>query len=93
MFLRYLLLRPSYNGKQNWSAILSNRGESHLENFGGLAESLDDEILDNFQQKINNALLVEFFSIGNKGEIIELQSGGYLGEEDIERLDDNYGRS
>ncbi len=25
-------------------------------------------------------------------EIIEVQTGGYLGEDDIERLEDNYGR-
>ncbi|MCY1246029.1 Alginate biosynthesis protein AlgA [compost metagenome] len=25
-------------------------------------------------------------------EIIEIQSGGYLGEDDIVRMDDNYGR-
>jgi len=25
-------------------------------------------------------------------EIIEVQSGGYLGEDDIERVEDNYGR-
>jgi mannose-1-phosphate guanylyltransferase/mannose-6-phosphate isomerase len=26
-------------------------------------------------------------------EIIEVQTGSYLGEDDIERLEDNYGRS
>jgi mannose-1-phosphate guanylyltransferase/mannose-6-phosphate isomerase len=26
-------------------------------------------------------------------EIIEVQSGGYLGEDDIVRFEDNYGRS
>jgi hypothetical protein len=26
-------------------------------------------------------------------EIIEVQSGNYLGEDDIERFDDSYGRS
>jgi mannose-1-phosphate guanylyltransferase/mannose-6-phosphate isomerase len=28
----------------------------------------------------------------NPLEIIEVQSGSYLGEDDIERFDDNYGR-
>ena len=41
--------------------------------------------------------LGELHRLSNPGsiplEIIEVQSGGYLGEDDIERFDDNYGRS
>ena len=41
--------------------------------------------------------LGEVHRLSNPGaiplEIIEVQSGGYLGEDDIERFDDTYGRS
>ena len=41
--------------------------------------------------------LGEVHRLANPGtiplEIIEVQSGGYLGEDDIVRLDDKYGRS
>ena len=63
MFPRYLFVRLSHDGQQNWSPIRSSKGVSHLVNFGGLAASLDDETMDNLQQKIDKALVVKVFSI------------------------------
>ena len=80
MFPRYLFVRLSHDGQQNWSPIRSTIGVSHLVNFGGLAASLDDETMDNLQQKIDNALLVKVFSIGDKVEILK---GPFKGMEAI----------
>ncbi len=80
MFPRYLFVRLSNNGQQNWSPIRSSKGVSHLVNFGGLAASLDDETMDNLQQKIDKALLVKIFSMGDKVEILK---GPFKGMEAI----------
>ena len=80
MFPRYLFERLSHDGQQNWSPIRSSKGVSHLVNFGGLAASLDDETMDNLRQKIDNALLVKVFSIGDKVEILK---GPFKGMEAI----------
>lgn len=80
MFPRYLFVRLSHDGQQNWSPIRSTIGVSHLVNFGGLAASLDDETMDNFQQKIDKALVVKVFSTGDKVEIIK---GPFKGMEAI----------
>jgi len=88
IFPRYLFVRLSHDGQQNWSPIRSSKGVSHPVNFGGLAASLDDETMDNLRQKIDNALLVKVFSIGDKVEILkgpfkgmEAIFNGYKGEE------------
>jgi transcriptional antiterminator RfaH len=80
MFPRYLFVRLSRDGQQNWSPIRSSKGVSHLVNFGGLAASLDDEMMDNLQQKIDKALVVKVFSIGDKVEILK---GPFKGMEAI----------
>lgn len=80
MFPRYLFVRLSHDGQQNWSPIRSSKGVSHLVNFGGLAASLNDETMDNLQQKIDKALVVKIFSIGDKVEIIK---GPFKGMEAI----------
>ena len=80
MFPRYLFVRLSHDGKQNWSPIRSTKGVSHLVNFGGLAVSMDDETMDNLQQKIDEALVVKVFSIGDKVEILK---GPFKGMEAI----------
>jgi transcriptional antiterminator RfaH len=80
MFPRYLFVRLSPDGQQNWSPIRSSKGVSHLVNFGGLAASLDDETMDNLQQKIDKALVVKVFSIGDKVEILK---GPFKGMEAI----------
>jgi transcriptional antiterminator RfaH len=80
MFPRYLFVRLSNNGQQNWSPIRSSKGVSHLVNFGGLAASLDDETMDNLQQKIDKAIVVKVFSIGDKVEILK---GPFKGMEAI----------
>ena len=80
MFPRYLFVRLSHDGKQNWSPIRSTKGVSHLVNFGGLAVSMDDETMDNLQQKIDKALVVKVFSIGDKVEILK---GPFKGMEAI----------
>ena len=80
MFPRYLFVRLSNNGQQNWSPIRSSKGVSHLVNFGGLAASLDDEMMDNLQQKIDKAIVVKVFSIGDKVEILK---GPFKGMEAI----------
>ena len=80
MFPRYLFVRLSHDGKQNWSPIRSTKGVSHLVNFGGLAVSMDDQTMDNLQQKIDKALVVKVFSIGDKVEILK---GPFKGMEAI----------
>ena len=80
MFPRYLFVRLSHDGQQNWSPIRSSKGVSHLVNFGGLAASLDDEMMDNLKLKIDKALTVKVFSIGDKVEILK---GPFKGMEAI----------
>jgi len=80
MFPRYLFVRLSNNGQQNWSPIRSSKGVSHLVNFGGLSAILDDETMDNLQQKIDKTLVVKVFSIGDKVEILK---GPFKGMEAI----------
>ena len=80
MFPRYLFVRLSHDGQQNWSAIRSSKGVSYLVNFGGLAASLDDETMDNLQQKIDKAIVVKVFSVGEKVEILK---GPFKGMEAI----------
>ncbi len=80
MFPRYLFVRLSHDGQQNWSPIRSSKGVSHLVNFGGLAASLDDETMDNLQQKIDKALVLKVFSTGDKVEILK---GPFRGMEAI----------
>ena len=80
MFPRYLFVRLSHDGQQNWSPIRSSKGVSHLVNFGGLAPSLDDETMDKLQQKIDKAIVVKVFSIGDKVEIL---NGPFKGMEAI----------
>ena len=80
MFPRYLFVRLSDDGQQNWSPIRSTKGVSHLVNFGGLAVSMDDETMGNLQQKIDKALVVKVFSIGDKVEILK---GPFKGMEAI----------
>ena len=69
-----------HDGQQNWSPIRSTIGVSHLVNFGGLAASLDHKTMDNLKQKIDNALVVKVFSIGDKVEILK---GPFKGMEAI----------
>jgi transcriptional antiterminator RfaH len=80
MFPRYLFVRLSHEGQQNWSPIRSSIGVSHLVNFGGLAAKLDDETMNNLQQKIDKAMLVKVFSVGDKVEILK---GPFKGMEAI----------
>ena len=80
MFPRYLFVRLSNNGQQNWSPIRSSKGVSHLVNFGGLAASLDDEMMDKLQQKIDKAIAVKVFFTGDKVEILK---GPFKGMEAI----------
>jgi transcriptional antiterminator RfaH len=80
MFPRYLFVRLCHDGQQNWSPIRSTMGVSDLVNFGGLAASLDDETMNNLQQKIDKALVAKFFSIGDKVEILK---GPFKGMEAI----------
>jgi transcriptional antiterminator RfaH len=80
MFPRYLFVQLSNDGKQNWSPIRSTIGVSHLVNFGGLAASLDDDTMDNLQQKIDKAIVVKVFSMGDKVEILK---GPFKGMEAI----------
>jgi transcriptional antiterminator RfaH len=80
MFPRYLFVRLSHDGQQNWSLLRSTKGVSHLVNFGGLAVSLDDESMDNLEQKIDKALVVKVFSVGDKVEILK---GPFKGMEAI----------
>jgi transcriptional antiterminator RfaH len=80
MFPRYLFVRLSHDGQQNWSPIRSTKGVSHLVNFGGLAASLDDETMDNLQQNIDKSLVAKVFSIDDKVEIIQ---GPFKGMEAI----------
>ena len=80
MFPRYLFVRLSHDGQQNWAPIRSSIGVSHLVHFGGLAANLDDEMMDNLKQKIGKALVVKFFSIGDKVEIL---TGPFKGMEAI----------
>ena len=71
MFPRYLFVRLSNDGEQSWSPIRSTKGVSHLVNFGGLAASFDDEMMDNLKLKIDKALVVKVFSINDKVEILK----------------------
>lgn len=80
MFPRYLFVRLSHDGQQNWSPIRSTKGVSHLVNFGGLPAILDDETMDNLQHSIDKALVVKVFSIGDKVEILK---GPFKGMEAI----------
>tara|TARA_B110000483_G_scaffold130571_1_gene156320 strand:- start:822 stop:1208 length:387 start_codon:yes stop_codon:yes gene_type:complete len=63
---------------------------------GQVAITKDDKI---FTLKENESVYIkknQIHRISNKtnkiAQIIEVQTGDYLGEDDIERLDDNYGR-
>jgi transcriptional antiterminator RfaH len=80
MFPRYLFVRLSHDGQQNWSPIRSSKGVSYLVSFGGLAASLDDDMMDNLQQKIDKAIVAKVFSIGDKVEILK---GPFKGMEAI----------
>lgn len=80
MFPRYLFVRLSNDGQQNWSPIRSTKGVSHLVNFGGLAASLDDEMMEHLQLKIDKALVMKAFSIDDKVEILK---GPFKGMEAI----------
>ena len=80
MFPRYLFVRLSHDGQQNWSPIRSSIGVSHLVNFGGLAASLDDEMMNNLKEKIDKAFVVKVFSMGDKVEIL---TGPFKGLEAI----------
>ena len=80
MFPRYLFVRLSHDGQQNWSPIRSTIGVSHLVNFGGLAASVDDETMDNLRQKIDKAMVAKVFSEGDKVEILQ---GTFKGMEAI----------
>ena len=64
----------------------------------GVAEVTCDERV--FELHANQSTYIPVGSVHrlrNRGtepvELIEVQSGGYLGEDDIERLEDAYGRS
>jgi mannose-6-phosphate isomerase-like protein (cupin superfamily) len=56
----------------------------------------DAEVFDLAENESTYIPLGAVHRIENPGteplQIIEVQSGGYLGEDDIERLEDNYGR-
>lgn len=80
MFPRYLFVRLSHDGQQNWSPIHFTKGVSHLVNFGGLAANLDDEMMDKLKLKIDKALVVKVFSVGEKVEILK---GPFKGMEAI----------
>ena len=80
MFPRYLFVRLCHDGQQNWSPIRSTIGVSHLVSFFGLAASLNDEMMDNLKLKINNAVVVKVFSIGDKVQILK---GPFKGMEAI----------
>ena len=80
MFPRYLFMRLCHDGQQNWSPIRSTKGVSHLVSFGGLAASLDDEMMNNLKLKIDKALVMKVFSIGDKVEILK---GPFKGMEAI----------
>jgi transcriptional antiterminator RfaH len=80
MFPRYLFVRLSHDGLQNWAPIRSTKGVSHIVNFGGLAANLDDEMMDNLKQKIDKAFVVKVFSMGDKVEIL---TGPFKGLEAI----------
>jgi transcriptional antiterminator RfaH len=80
MFPRYLFVRLRYDVQQNWSPIRSTLGVSHLVSFGGLAASLDDDTIGNLKQKVDEALVVKVFSIGDKVEILK---GPFKGMEAI----------
>jgi transcriptional antiterminator RfaH len=71
MFPRYLFVRLSHDGLQNWAPIRSTKGVSHIVNFGGLAANLDDEMMDNLKLKIDKALVVKVFSAGDKVQILK----------------------
>ena len=80
MFPRYLFVRLSDDGKQNWSPIRSTKGVTHLVSFGGLAATLDDEMMDDLKLKIEKALVVKAFSMNDKVEILK---GPFKGMEAI----------
>ena len=80
MFPRYLFVRLSHDGQQNWSPIHFTKGVSHLVNFGGLAANLDEEMMDKLKLKIDKALVVKVFSVGEKVEILK---GPFKGMEAI----------
>ncbi len=69
MFPRYLFVWLSHDGQQNLLPIRSTKGVSHLVNFGEQAASLNDEMMDNLKLKIDKALVMKVFSIGDKVEI------------------------
>ena len=56
----------------------------------------DDAIFDLFENQSTYIEKNQIHRISNKSHnslmIIEVQSGNYLGEDDIERLEDKYGR-
>ena len=80
MFPRYLFVRLRHDGQQNWSPIRSTKGVSHLVSFGGLAATLDDEMMDDLKLKIDKALVVKAFSMNDKVEILK---GPFKGMEAI----------
>lgn len=64
----------------------------------GVAEvTCDDRVFDLHANQSTYIPVGSVHRLRNRGtepvELIEVQSGGYLGEDDIERLDDAYGRS
>ena len=82
MFLRYLFVRLSDDGYQNWSPIRSTKGVSHLVTFGSHLAILDDEIISNLRRELNNDSVVKAFS---EGDSIEIVNGPFKGLEAIFR--------
>tara|TARA_B100000959_G_scaffold271376_1_gene319463 strand:- start:687 stop:1052 length:366 start_codon:yes stop_codon:yes gene_type:complete len=80
-----LSLQKHYKRSEHWTVVL------------GVARiTLNDE---EFDLKVNESVFIPveaIHRIANQGEtelqIIEVQCGDYLGEDDIERFEDNYGR-
>ena len=71
MFTRYLFVRLSDNGFQNWSPIRSTKGVSHLVNFGVHLAALDDEVINILIQKEGNNLTAKAFLDDDSVEIID----------------------
>ena len=74
------------------------RRAEHWVVVSGVAEvTCDDRVFDLRENESTYIPLGSVHRLRNRGtepvELIEVQSGGYLGEDDIERLEDVYGRT
>lgn len=90
MFPKYLFVRFSIKGNQNWAPIRSTKGVSHLVTFGNTQATLDNDVVDALKQKLDLHSSIKAFQLNDKVEIID---GPFKGLEAIFKIYDGEERA